>query len=164
MPVSQILQASLASGVPSSVARSALPTGSVLQVVSATSSTITITSSTSYVDCTGITASITPTSATSKILVLITAAGIYKGTNSGQAVSLRVLRGASVITSQINIAYSTTAIDFVAETGFVYLDSPATTSSTTYKLQIKARVSGAVQINQDNSADISTVTLMEIAA
>ena len=48
----------LASG--QSIPKAALPTGSVLQVVSAATATITSTTSTSYVDCTGITASITP--------------------------------------------------------------------------------------------------------
>ena len=147
-----------------SIPRAALPTGSVLQVVSASTATITSTTSTSYVDCTGITASITPTSATSKILVLITASGLYKASVSVQGVSLRILRGASEIAAQINNMYSSTQFDFVTESGFVYLDSPATTSSTTYKLQIRARVSGTVQINQDNGSDVSTITLMEIAA
>jgi len=147
-----------------SIPKAALPTGSVLQVVSAATATLTSTTSTSYVDCTGITASITPTSATSKILVLITASGLYKASVSVQAISLRVLRGASEIAAQINNMYSSTQFDFVTESGFVVLDSPATTSSTTYKLQIRARVSGTVQINQDNASDVSTITLMEIAA
>jgi len=147
-----------------SIPKAALPTGSVLQVVSAATATQTSTTSTSFVDCTNVTASITPTSATSKILVLITASGLYKQSTSGQAISLRVLRDASEIAAQINIMYSTTTFDFVSESGFVVLDSPATTSSTTYKLQIRARVSGTVQINQDNASDVSTITLMEIAA
>ena len=143
-----------------------MPTGSVLQVVSASTTTRTSTTSTSYVDCTNVTASITPTSATSKILVLVTATGLLRPSNAGEALSLRLLRSATAIFEQINHMYSaSTNLDFVSPSNMVYLDSPATTSSTTYKLQFKARLgSGTIYINQDNASDVSSITLMEIAA
>ena len=140
--------------------------GAVLQVVSASTTTRTSTTSTSYVDCTNVTASITPTSATSKILVLVTATGLLRPSNAGESVSLRLLRSATTIFEQVNIMFSgSTNLDLVCPSNMIYLDSPATTSSTTYKLQFKARLgSGTIYINQDNANDVSSITLMEIAA
>jgi hypothetical protein len=149
-----------------SIPKAALPTGSVLQVVSASTTTRTSTTSTSFVDCTNVTASITPTSSTSKILVLVTATGLLRPSNSGESVSLRLVRGSTTIFQQINLMYSaSTNLDFVCSSNMVYLDSPATTSSTTYKLQFRSRLgTGTVYINQDNADDVSSITLMEIAA
>jgi hypothetical protein len=144
----------------------ALPAGCVLQVVSASTTSRTSTTSTSFVDCTNVTASITPTSATSKILVLVTATGLLRPSNAGESISLRLVRGATTIFQQINLMFSaSTNIDFVCSSNMVYLDSPATTSSTTYKLQFRSRLgAGTVFINQDNADDVSSITLMEIAA
>ena len=146
-----------------SIPKAALPTGSVLQVVSANLTSAASTTSTSMVD-TGLTASITPTSSSSKVLVLVTASGLDKPSSSGESISLSLVRGSTDIFGQTNIMYSTTAMGFVVESGMVYLDSPATTSSTTYKLQFRGRLGGTVKINQDNSYDYSSITLLEIAA
>ena len=70
------------------LSKASLPTGSVLQVVNATYSTYTTTSSSTFAD-TGLTATITPTSATSKILVLLNVNGVAKETgNTGCALRL----------------------------------------------------------------------------
>jgi hypothetical protein len=137
--------------------------GNVIQVVSANLTSVASTTSTSFVD-TGLTASITPTSASSKILVLVTASGLEKPSSSGESISLSLVRNSTDIFGQTNIMYSTTAMSFVVESSMVYLDSPPTTSSTTYKLQFRGRLGGTVKINQDNSYDYSSITLLEIAA
>jgi hypothetical protein len=145
-----------------------LPTGSVLQVVSTSTTTKTTRQSTDWGDVTNLTASITPTSSSSKILVLVTIAGLQKPSgNTQEAPSLRLLRGATEIAAQINIMYSAGVIAyFQATTNFTYLDSPATTSSTTYKMQLRGRdaSNGPVAVNTDNGGENSTITLLEIAA
>lgn len=162
MPVSQILQASLASGVPSSVARSALPTGSVLQVVSVNDKQLTSTTGNTYIAST-LAASITPTSATSKILVF----GHFYGRTSGAGVSLAttVYRNATNLTSgTLGLAYvygSNTALEIA--TPFTILDSPATTSSTTYTIYFQRRDTAGTAIVGNGNMD-SVITLMEIAA
>jgi len=144
----------------------ALPVGCILQVVSTSTTSRTATTSTSFVDCTNVTASITPTRSSSKILALVTASGLLRPSNAGESVSIRLVRGSTEIAAQINLMYSaSTNFDFVSSSNIVYLDSPATTLSTTYKLQIRSRLgAGTVYLNQDNGQDVSTITLMEVAA
>lgn len=140
--------------------------GTVLQVVNATYGTVVSTTSSTFVD-TGLTASITPSSSTNKILVLLSLNGV--GKNANNAVGLRLVRGSTNILGIEGILLYTnsTAVNYAsASTG--YLDSPATTSSTTYKVQIMAAANvSAVYINNYYNAQSevnSTITLMEIAA
>jgi len=138
--------------------------GNVLQVVSATYSTQASSSSSTYAD-TGLTASITPTSFSSKILVLLVINGIGKETNN-TAVNLKLQKNNSDLsTFNINtIGYNgTTTPNFPGSAAYNYLDSPATTSSTTYKVQYASHTNNAVVYVQLNSS-ISSITLMEIAA
>jgi hypothetical protein len=139
--------------------------GNVIQVVNATTSTQTSTNSATYADTT-LTASITPTSSSSKILVLVHQNGLRKGLQSADnSMGLRLYRGSTNI-SQIALDsfYTGTAINIQGQTlSTSYLDSPATTSSTTYKTQF-ANTSGSPQnvfCQQDST--VSTITLMEIA-
>ncbi len=136
------------------------PAGSVLQVVNATTSTQVSISSASYTD-TGLTATITPTSATSKILVLVSQSGV-NGTAASNGVNVQLLRGASSISVfAIAMAYATG--DILATASVCYLDSPATTSATTYKTQF-ARYTGSSAVRTQENGSMSTITLMEIAA
>ena len=140
-----------------------LPTGSVLQVVNATYSTATSNSTGTYAD-TGLTASITPTSATSKILVIVHQADVFKSTND-TSVRLRLVRGATDIVqfSLFAAGNGTTATNVNGSVGTSFLDSPATTSSTTYKTTFASTGSNAVATVQFSNST-STITLMEIAA
>lgn len=145
-----------------SIPKAALPTGSVLQVVNATYGTQGSTSSTSFVD-TSLTATITPTSNTSKILVFVSQTGLYKsGTNS--YVKLRLVRGSTTIVAIENeIVVTASTATSTAATSTTYLDSPATTSATTYKTQIALGGSaGTIYWNVTDA--VATITLMEIAA
>jgi len=154
--------------------------GNVLQVVSTTKTDTFTTTSGSYVDVTGLSVSITPTSASSKILVLFQINGSQE-VGSGRA-SLKLLRGSTVINAG-DVAGSRTpalggfsSIDQSLPSTPVsgnFLDSPATTSSTTYKIQVAMNAgSGTAYINRtmqdaDNANQIrmaSTITVMEIAA
>jgi hypothetical protein len=149
------------------IAVARLPAGSVLQVVSSgTQTQVSSTSGSTWVD-TGISLAITPTSATSTILVLVSINGIKKTatTNSGVAVALQLLRGVSAIANIGNDNASTDATTInTTAASTCYLDSPATTSSTTYKVQFNnARNVSDPVVTQYNAAR-STITLMEIAA
>jgi hypothetical protein len=142
--------------------KAALPTGSVLQVVQYSTTTQVTTTSTSFVDVTNFTASITPTSSTSKILALINLNGVLHGATTAQAASFRILRGASEIAIAYNFLYMPfNAIDITGSLGMSYLDSPATTSATTYKLQWYSRLGNTVGLSY--TSDTSTMILMEIA-
>ena len=144
--------------------------GKVLQVVSATTSTAVTISSTSNTD-TGITATITPTATTSKILVLIS------GSVWGSASSItsffmggRLVRGATTIMDQgayglggIQVAGSAATLGVAYNFAMNYYDAPATTSATTYKFQARLNSGGALYWQQDNLS-ASTIVLMEIGA
>ena len=140
--------------------KAALPTGSVLQVVmGSTSSTVTTTSGTQ--SDTGLSATITPTSATSKILVL-TSCRIF--CPPGSPASVILLRNATNIQQMYRYGLTDTAgagqgNQFVTQ----ILDSPATTSAITYKVTF-ARQGGSATVYAQLDSDLSTMTLMEIAA
>jgi hypothetical protein len=140
--------------------------GGVLQVVSANYSTATTSTSSAYAD-TGLTASITPKYSTSKILVLVNQAGVLKKgiSTSFNSVNIQLLRDSTTIAAiALGAAYTGTGIDNnIGTCSASYLDSPATTSSVTYKTQFAADQNVDGVIVQTNSA-VSTITLVEIAA
>ena len=134
--------------------------GSVLQVVNATYGTATTTASGTYTD-TGLTATITPKFATSKILVLVNQAGCNAQTNAN-GVSVQLVRTSTAL-GTFAAYYSYTTGGSICGASISYLDSPATTSATTYKTQ-QARASGAGNVQTQSNDALSTITLMEIAA
>lgn len=143
--------------------------GKVLQVVQATTTTATTINSTSYTDS-GLSATITPTLATSKILVLVNQRVYITRNNDSVNMASQVLRGATVVylqefASQIYASGSTALTVLGAYVNSSYLDSPATTSATTYKTQgkLSSTADSASLIYQQNSA-ISSIILMEIGA
>ncbi len=143
------------------------PAGSVLQVVQGTYATFTSSSSSTYAD-TGLSASITPSSSSNKILVFASMVGVGKNTGNCK-VALRLVRNSTAIeefsTETAGSSWNTTTQVDVGTTSCVILDSPATTSSTTYKVQLAATGNTAqVFINNVNgSTEIGcTLTLMEI--
>jgi hypothetical protein len=129
-------------GVPTWATPSAGGGGKVLQVVQATYATSTATNSTSFTD-TGLSGTITPSSSSSKIMVLVTQPfnlqTLTSSTNVGMG--FRILRGATAIVSQpVNSAayYDYGSPAYIVNRATIalnYLDSPATTSATTYKTQ-----------------------------
>jgi hypothetical protein len=143
-------------GVPSS----ALPASSVLQVINATYGTQIITTAPTYID-TGLTATITPSSTDSKILVFVSQAGLRK--TSSAYVGVKLFRDATQL------------VYFAGTTGFTgstttngtgcdsacYLDSPASTSAVTYKTQFNGNGVGTAYVQASNVT--STIILMEIA-
>ena len=140
LPDGVVTAADLASGA---ITAAALPAGSVLQVVQGAVETTTQISTTTTPTDTSITATITPSSASNKILVLYSGQWFpYNSVNSSVLyMSARIVRGATAIKTYdsyaqaINWPSSFGGIFYVPVT-MSYLDSPATTSSTTYKIQI----------------------------
>lgn len=145
--------------------------GKVLQVVQGTYSTATTIASTTMTD-TGLSLSITPTLSTSKILVLINQLWTVERSSVEQGHAMRIMRGATQVYttgSDITAGYIYVAGASALTNGGVvslcYLDSPATTSATTYKTQGRCLVttsSGAV--NYQTNSGTSVITLMEIGA
>jgi hypothetical protein len=151
--------------------------GKVLQVVSTTKVDTFSTSSTSYTDLTGLSVSITPSSATSKILAIVDIS-----TNIDNAVVgyVQLLRASTAVgggtavgtrrTASKSLYLSTSGATVTTNLAFNFLDSPATTSATTYKIQVATNGS-PININTTfNDADdparprtSSTITLMEIS-
>ncbi len=140
----------------------ALPAQSkVVQIVTATTSTAASSSSATYIDS-NLTASITPTSASNKVLVFVNQNGCYKE-SSNTGFRLRLVRGATTI-AQIEMnggGTNSNAQNFFGGQGIVYLDDPATTSSTTYKTQFMSHI-GTAAVGVQYSSSVSSIVLMEV--
>lgn len=139
--------------------------GKLLQLVNATYATATTLSTTTWTDI-GLSASITPTSSSSKILVMI-AIPVYiqKGSQADAYGSWKLLRGSTDLIG-MNIIGNTTGADPVISLNYHWYDNPATTSSTTYKVQGKVFIAGMSAIFQYKNSVFgdSSITLMEIGA
>jgi hypothetical protein len=136
--------------------------GKVLQVVQATFATETDNSTSTYVD-TGLTVNITPSASTSKVLVMVAIPVKKNAANANNAISLRLFRGATQLVEGYQINKTNTAIDFHNQWATNYLDSPATTSATTYKVQFMCSSNAAyARICEANT--IATIIALEIGA
>lgn len=136
--------------------------GTILQIIQGTTSTQVSTTSATFVD-TGLTATITPSSTSSKILILVTQAGVMKGPTANVVVSLSLRRGATEIQRfGYPVGYTNAANYWGGGQSTSYLDSPATTSATTYKTQVSISGGATIEVQRDN-IPASTIILMEIA-
>ena len=149
--------------------------GKVLQTVTGTTSTIHTNNSTTFAD-TGLSASITPSATSSKILIMLSQTyniTVGSGSSADAGGSIRLLRDSTVIDPAVNSGGSAHKFYlYVAGTTNVQLnncynhnqiDSPNTTSSVTYKTQ-DARYNTNHQINTNPSSMASYITLIEIGA
>jgi hypothetical protein len=145
--------------------------GKVLQVVQGSYSTSKTVATTTYTD-TDLSLSITPTSATSKVLIIVTQYGLISRDNTDQGHGLRILRGATEVftTGATNGAgyifnAGSTSIEQGIRVPLTYLDSPATTSATTYKTQGRPLyTTNSGQVVFQHGTQPSVITLMEIGA
>jgi len=156
----------------------AASSGAVAQVKS-TSKTDTFTmSSGTYADITGLSVSITPTSASNKILII--ASVNFNGDAGVSAAASRLMRGSTAIgvgdTAASRVPATSGGVqgaddDYPGSSSLTFLDSPATTSATTYKVQVRGTGgSAAVYVNRGLSDPdgsntfryISTITVMEV--
>ena len=147
--------------------------GKVLQVVSTNNGTVFSTSSSSYVDVSGQSVTITPSATSSKVLVTLDYTTDTFGDNT--VYSVQLVRGSTAIG---NAANGNQMIHMNANEydtgGFTFLDSPSTTSATTYKLQVKTGShsgpnGGTIIFNRSQDAGQnnlwkSNITVQEIGA
>ena len=153
-------------------------TSAVVQVKSTTKTDTFTMSSTTYADVTGLSVSITPTSASNKIYVI--ASVNFNGDAGVTGAAAQLVRGSTPIgigDAAGSRAQATSGgvqgadDDYPGSSSLTFLDSPATTSATTYKVQVRGTGSSpAVYVNRGladtNTASyfryISTITVMEV--
>ena len=146
----------------------------VRQVQSTTSTSQFSTTSTTFTNVTGLSVSITPQSTTSKILIMVS---MFMGSSSGSLTSWAITRNGSLVNVGAGGSTLNTTGTFYTETSSgeqsasvapvtVYLDSPASTSTQTYQIQL-ATSSGTGYVNRRGAGTDwtgpSTITVMEIA-
>ena len=153
------------------------PAGSVLQVVSATK-TDTFSTSSSYTSVTGLSASITPSSSTSKVLIMVSLGGLSANNSSFKMGMYRdatpIYVGDTAGSRPSVSAQGQTSLTYeVQSTAWSYLDSPATTSATTYQVYLGSNGSVTVYLNRtardnntsaEDARSASSIILMEVAA
>jgi hypothetical protein len=137
-----------------------LPAGSVLQVVNMLTESLFSTTATSMQD-TPLTLAITPSSTSSKILIVVNILGCTAPfTASGLTFTLQ--RGnTSIVTDMTNFLYGESSA-MNANYTIIKYDSPSSTSAVTYMLQARNREGNTVKFNA-HETEPSTMTLMEIA-
>ena len=139
--------------------------GTVLQIVSGSYTTQTANLTSTFAD-TGLSLAITPKSSSSKVLVIVTQAGCYKEINNTW-LQLKLMRGATGGTELAQFESYGGYTGTTAALGFgscstTYLDSPATTSATTYRTTF-ASGNNSQQVIVQTAGARSTITLMEIS-
>jgi len=159
------------------IATADLPTGSILQVVSVTKTSRFTTTSTSFTDVTGFSATITPSSASSKILVIASTTGACNSSTGPVFINLTRAGSSVYIGDAVNSAvrcssYLTSASNDKAQAMSInYLDSPATTSAVTYQVQIRSESGSIVSVGGSTNTSVanvsgatpSTILLLEVA-
>jgi hypothetical protein len=154
----------------------------ILQVVSTTKTDTFTTTSTSYTDLTGLSVSITPTATSSKVFVI---ANLNSSQTLDRIVQTQLVRGSTAIAlgdaaSNRTVGSSFTAngvsdaggVNFGMPQIITYLDSPNTTSATTYKIQIRINAAGTLYVNRTSTDTdsalfprvISSITAFEVSA
>lgn len=151
LPAGSVTSATLASGAG----------GNILQVVHGTTNSMVSHTNNTMTDI-GLSASITPSSTSNKVLVFGYIGGIeFGGSNYGGG---RLLRDSTSIIADIDVGlgYTNDSTKQGTNSSFAILDSPSSTSSLTYKIQFRqAGGSGGITTQTNNSR--SAITLMEIA-
>jgi hypothetical protein len=138
--------------------------GKILQIVMGTTSTAVGTDSTSYID-TGLTASITPASSSNKVLVLVSQiATIIQSTSTTRDTFFNLVRGSTQLFQNFSQTISPTGTTrFHVTNSMNYLDTPSTSSATTYKTQVKGNGANWDIYLQKDSISQSQIILMEVA-
>jgi hypothetical protein len=133
----------------------------ILQLIeSANDSTLRSTTSTTYVDS-GLTLTITPQATTNKILCVYFINGYVSASATGLGV--RLVRGSTAIATDLDNGYGS-ASGNAWNTTFFYIDSPSTTSATTYKIQYnRNQGAGTAYMNATGSGIISRMFAMEVS-
>jgi hypothetical protein len=145
--------------------------GGIIQVVQAVKDDTATFTTTSFTDITGLSASITPSSNSNKILV---EAFVYLSNAGNTTGMINFVRGSTNIAQPSGSVTNTATIfsyiggAYMVQRQMIFLDSPATTSETTYKLQIRGdNTNSPLKINRYSETNdfygISTLTLKEVS-
>jgi hypothetical protein len=138
--------------------------GKVLQVIMGTTTTTVASSTNTFVD-TNLTATITPSSASSKVLVLVAQKVTKNDSNSATSMSLRLVRnGTTILLADSTLLETVSALLQQQRASINYLDEPATTSACTYKTTFCSTNSTVQVLCQADGAGSSQIILMEIGA
>lgn len=143
--------------------------GKILQVVEGTTTTQALSSTYGTFFDTTLTATITPSSASSKILIIATQAGLYlsPGTSGAASINFVLQRGTSTTLTQAQYALTnnanTSQVQFGQYIPMVKLDSPATTSAVTYKTRMAAAGFSGSFVGAQYFGETSVIVLMEVA-
>jgi hypothetical protein len=135
--------------------------GSVIQTVSFATDVQAANSTPGTFIATGLTKSITPRYATSKILVIVGQNGMTKDGSSSNGISIQLQRNGSDIVSMAYASGYGLPASYLGSYSVAYLDSPATTSAVTYATKF-ASFNASANVYAQTGAK-STITLMEIA-
>lgn len=137
--------------------------GRIVQIVQGTTSTVVSSSSSTYLD-TGLTATITPKSASNKIIVLVSQAGLYRNpATSTNSLYIRLVKnGTFMYDFAYALGYGDGQLFYPASASTAYVDSPASTSALTYKTQFRNETNSAVIRVQEGGTSI--ITLIEVSA
>ena len=135
--------------------------GKILQVVYGSTTTEVTNSTVTYAD-TGITATITPSATSSKVLVMVVLPIRCVFADPAKAAT-KLLRGATSISEKVDHPYSN-ASEIGSDTNHHVLDSPATTNATTYKVQFRKGSTDAGDVVAMVDSNPGTIVLMEVAA
>lgn len=160
-----VTNASIAAGA--GISTSKLGTGAVLQVVQGSSSTGVINNTGTYAD-TGLTATITPASSANKILIKASVP-FQLGTNGGSGqLQFNIVRNSTELVSNLSVNNVSAIVQLGLCQMMLWLDSPSTTSATTYKIQFRelamsGRYGNSAVIPTWNAAQTGVIQVMEIA-
>ncbi len=143
-----------------------MPTGSVLQVVSAASASEETTTSSSYQESGVLTVNITPASTSNKFWIVASFEG-YNGTASGVSCYsiFRLISGGADTNLGGTLGMGHYRMNHINNEGTIamnYLDSPSTTTALTYRVKLKA-LSGTAYLNKGAGESKGSITVMEIA-
>jgi hypothetical protein len=158
------------------IEKAALPSGSILQVVQTVKTDTFTTTSATYTDLTGLSVTITPRSATSKILVSFYLVAGNLTDDAGY--HARMMRDSTPIFvgdaagSRVQASFGNYNPDFREMNGATpqFLDSPATTSPITYKVEVRRGTGGTIVVGRGSDGDLAnasrvpcSITVMEVA-
>jgi|688.fasta_scaffold734524_2 hypothetical protein len=134
----------------------------ILQFLSASSTTPQTIATSTYTDLTSFSISITPQATTNKILVVYMTTMEKSVGNASNGVNLRFLRDATTIGTWANGLFTNSALRVISPANFMYLDSPATTSAITYKVQA-ANVFNGSEISFQQGSSPGSMYLLEVS-
>lgn len=158
----------IASGATLTNSGTATGFGKVLQVLQATKNDIASTTSTTFADVSGLSVSITPSSTSNKILVFATV--MTSNGFGSSAVKLNLLRDSTILGEGSTGTEKASIVNYgyTHSSALNWLDSPSTTSSTTYKIQFATDSGNVIYVNRNaidaNYTGSSSITVMEISA